>query len=88
MVSVAPWNCVNMVLVGCCVVPSWPGLSILEQTPFVEFSHPGLLDLDVGDLPDCAEQLHVSAKHLGDWVADQRPDLLLLVTHQVPRCVW
>ena len=37
----------------------------------------------MGDLPDCAEQLHVSAKHLGDWVADQRPDLLLLVTHQV-----
>ena len=46
-------------------------------------SDPGLLDLDLGDLPDCAEQLHVSAKHLGDWVADQRPDLLLLVTHQV-----
>ena len=43
----------------------------------------GLLDLDLVDLPDSAEQLHVSAKHLGDWVADQRPDLLLLVTHQV-----
>lgn len=55
-----------MVLVGCCVVPSWPGL----------------LDLDLDDLPDCAEQLHISAKHLGDWVADQRPDLLLLVSHQ------
>ena len=56
------------------------GLTLLRtwQLPFS-----GLLDLDLVDLPDCAEQLHVSAKHLGDWVADQRPDLLLLVTHQV-----
>ena len=43
----------------------------------------GLLDLDLDDLPDCAEQLHISAKYLGDWVADQRPDILLLVSHQV-----
>jgi hypothetical protein len=42
----------------------------------------GLLDLDLPDLPDSAEQLHTSARRLGDWVADQRPDLLLLVSHQ------
>ena len=34
------------------------------------------------DLPDAAEQLHVSAKYLGDYVADHRPDIILLVSHR------
>ena len=38
-----------MVVVGACLVPSWPGV----------------LDLDLPELPDTAERLHVSAKYLG-----------------------
>ena len=49
-----------MVVVGCCVVPSWPGV----------------LDLDLPDLPDSAQQLHVAAKYIGDHVADLKPDMI------------
>ena len=49
-----------MVVVGCCVVPSWPGV----------------LDLDLPDLPDSAQQLHVAAKYIGDHVADLKPDII------------
>ena len=75
---------VTMVLVGCCLVPSWPGgLSPPGPPP----PSAGLLDLDLLELPDSAEQLHISAKQLGDWVVDQRPDLLMLISHQVT-CVF
>ena len=49
-----------MVVVGCCLVPSWPGV----------------LDLDLPDLPDSAQQLHVAAKYIGDHVADLKPDII------------
>ena len=49
-----------MVIVGCCTVPSWPGV----------------LDLDMEDLPDSAHQLHVAAKYIGDYVHDLRPDIV------------
>ena len=49
-----------MVVVGCCVIPSWPGV----------------LDLDLPDLPDSAQQLHVAAKYIGDHVADLKPDMI------------
>ena len=49
-----------MVVVGCCVVPSWPGV----------------LDLDLPDLPDSAQQLHVAAKYIGDHVVDLKPDMI------------
>ena len=49
-----------MVIVGCCTVPSWPGV----------------LDLDMEDLPDSAHQLHVAAKYIGDYVHDLRPDII------------
>ena len=42
----------------------------------------GILDLDMPDLPDSVEQLHVSSKYLGDYAADHRPDLILLVSHR------
>ena len=47
-------------MVGCCVVPSWPGV----------------LDLDLPDLPESAQQLHVAAKYIGDHVADLKPDII------------
>lgn len=28
-------------------------------------------------------QLHMAAKQLGDWTLDQKPDLVLLISHQV-----
>ena len=28
-------------------------------------------------------QLHMAAKQLGDWTIDQKPDLVLLISHQV-----
>ena len=49
-----------MVIIGCCTVPSWPGV----------------LDLDLPDLPDSAQQLHVAAKYIGDHVADLKPDII------------
>ena len=49
-----------MVIVGCCTVPSWPGV----------------LDLDLEDLPDSAHQLHVGAKYIGDYVQELRPDII------------
>ena len=55
-----------MVVVGCCVVPSWPGV----------------LDLDLADLPDTCHQLHVAAKYIGDHVHDLRPDMIVLVSHR------
>ena len=45
---------------------------------------PGVLDLDMPDLPDSAHQLHVAAKYVGDYVADLRPDIvgmLLISSH-------
>ena len=53
-----------MVIIGCCTVPSWPGV----------------LDLDMEDIPDSAHQLHVSAKYIGDYVHDLRPDIIGNVT--------
>ena len=32
----------------------------------------GVLDLDLGELPPQADQLHVAAKYLGDHVAELR----------------
>ena len=49
-----------MVVVGVCLVPSWPGV----------------LDLDIPDLPDNVTQLHVAAKYIGDYVSDLKPDLI------------
>ena len=59
-----------MVVVGCCVVPSWPGV----------------LDLDLADLPDTCHQLHVAAKYIGDHVHDLRPDMIVLVSHRYICC--
>ena len=37
-------------------------------------------------------QLHMAAKQLGDWSLDQKPDLVLLISHQVQShtkiCLW
>ena len=49
-----------MVVVGCCILPSWPGV----------------LDLDLPFLPESAHQLHVAAKYIGDHVADLKPDMI------------
>ena len=49
-----------MVVVGVCLVPSWPGV----------------LNLDLPGLPDNITQLHVAAKYIGDYVADLKPDLI------------
>ena len=60
-----------MVLVGCVVVPSWPGVMSVEPP------------LPPGSAGEGALHLHTAGKQLGDWVRDQRVDIILLVSHQV-----
>ena len=54
-----------MVVVGCCIIPSWPGV----------------LNLDIPDLPHTVNQLHVAAKYIGDYVDSLRPDLIGTQSH-------
>ena len=49
-----------MVVVGVCIIPSWPGV----------------LNLDIPGLPDGVAQLHVAAKYIGDYVSDLKPELI------------
>ena len=39
--------------------------------------------MDLPSLPGPVMALHTAGKQLGDWVTDQRPDLLVLLSHQV-----
>lgn len=65
------WEVEAMVLVGCVVVPSWPGVMCVDP-PF-----------SPGSAGEGALHLHTAGKQLGDWVRDQRADIILLVSHQV-----
>ncbi|XP_023342998.1 uncharacterized protein LOC111712576 [Eurytemora carolleeae] len=62
-------NWLNMVVLACCIVPSYPGI----------------LDLDDPRIPDSADNLHIAAKYLGDHVTELNPDLLVLISHRSPR---
>jgi aromatic ring-opening dioxygenase LigB subunit len=55
---------------------------VIPFLPLYSSSVSGILNLDMPDLPDAAEQLHVSSKYLGDYVADHRADIILLVSHR------